>query len=46
MRGGIVDVFPSTAEGPVRIDLFGDEVDRLTAFDVGDQRSTATSTPR
>ncbi|MGH8997476.1 MAG: transcription-repair coupling factor, partial [Acidimicrobiales bacterium] len=40
VRGGIVDVFPSTAEGPVRIDLWGDEVDRLTAFDVGDQRST------
>ena len=40
VRGGILDVFPSTAEGPVRIDLFGDEVDRLTAFDVADQRST------
>ncbi len=40
VRGGIVDVFPSTAEHPVRIDLWGDEVDRLTAFDVGDQRST------
>ncbi len=40
VRGGIVDVFPSTAENPVRIDLWGDEVDRLTIFDVGDQRST------
>ncbi len=40
VRGGIVDVFPSTAEEPVRIDLWGDEVDRLTAFDVADQRST------
>ena len=39
VRGGIVDVFPSTADGPVRIDLFGDEVERLTAFDLGDQRS-------
>jgi len=39
VRGGIVDVFPSTAEGPVRIDLWGDEVDRLTAFEVSDQRS-------
>ncbi len=39
VRGGIVDVFPSTADGPVRIDLWGDEVDRLTRFDVGDQRS-------
>jgi len=39
VRGGIIDVFPSTADVPVRIDLWGDEVDRLTAFDVGDQRS-------
>jgi transcription-repair coupling factor (superfamily II helicase) len=41
VRGGIVDIFPSTADGPIRIDLFGDEVDRLTTFDVGDQRSVA-----
>ncbi|HVA42816.1 MAG TPA: DEAD/DEAH box helicase, partial [Acidimicrobiales bacterium] len=40
VRGGIVDVFPSTADAPVRIDLWGDEVDRLTEFDVFDQRST------
>ncbi len=39
VRGGIVDVYPSTAELPVRIDLWGDEVDRLTEFDPGDQRS-------
>jgi transcription-repair coupling factor (superfamily II helicase) len=40
VRGSIVDVFGSTAEVPVRIDLWGDEVDRLTAFSVSDQRST------
>ena len=40
VRGGIVDVFPSTADEPVRIDLWGDEVDRLTAFAVSDQRSS------
>ena len=40
VRGGIIDVFPSTSDAPVRIDLFGDEVDRLTVFDVADQRST------
>ena len=40
VRGSIVDVFGSTADGPVRIDLWGDEVDRLTAFSVSDQRST------
>ena len=38
--GSIVDVFPSTADAPVRIDLWGDEVDRLTEFAVADQRST------
>ncbi|HTW98612.1 MAG TPA: transcription-repair coupling factor [Acidimicrobiales bacterium] len=39
VRGGILDVFPSTADCGVRLDLFGDEVDRLTEFDVADQRS-------
>jgi transcription-repair coupling factor (superfamily II helicase) len=39
LRGSIVDVYPSTADGPVRIDLWGDEVDRLTTFSVSDQRS-------
>ncbi|MEY4361574.1 MAG: transcription-repair-coupling factor, partial [Actinomycetota bacterium] len=38
-RGAIVDVFPSTSDTPVRIDLWGDEVDRLTTFSVHDQRS-------
>ena len=40
VRGSIVDVFPSTADVPVRIDLWGDEVDRLTEFSVADQRAT------
>ncbi len=40
VRGSIIDVFPSTADAPVRIDLWGDEVDRLTEFSVADQRST------
>ena len=39
-RGAIIDIFPSTADAPVRIDLWGDEVDRLTEFGVNDQRST------
>ncbi|HXQ19978.1 MAG TPA: transcription-repair coupling factor [Acidimicrobiales bacterium] len=39
VRGGIIDVFPSTATEPVRVDLWGDEVDRLATFDVADQRS-------
>ncbi|MGY6501384.1 MAG: transcription-repair coupling factor [Acidimicrobiales bacterium] len=40
VRGSIVDVFPSTADAPIRIDLWGDEVERLTEFSVADQRST------
>jgi transcription-repair coupling factor (superfamily II helicase) len=40
VRGGIIDVFPPTSDIPVRIDLWGDEVDRLTVFAVGDQRSS------
>ena len=39
VRGSIVDVFPSTADAPVRIDLWGDEVDRLCEFSVADQRA-------
>jgi transcription-repair coupling factor (superfamily II helicase) len=40
VRGSIVDVFPSTADAPLRLDFWGDEVDRLTEFAVADQRST------
>ena len=39
-RGAIIDVFPSTGDQPIRIDLWGDEVDRLTRFSASDQRST------
>ncbi len=40
VRGSIIDVYPATADTPLRIDLWGDEVDRLTEFAVADQRST------
>ena len=43
VRGSIVDVYPSTAAAPVRIDFWGDEVDRIAEFSVGDQRSTAAA---
>jgi transcription-repair coupling factor (superfamily II helicase) len=39
-RGGILDVFPVTADEPVRIELFADVVDSLRSFDTGHQRST------
>ncbi|NDD61347.1 MAG: hypothetical protein EBZ46_03765 [Actinobacteria bacterium] len=38
-RGGIFDVFDSTADMPVRIELWGDDVERISAFAVNDQRS-------
>ena len=43
VRGSIVDVYPSTAAAPVRIDFWGDEVDRVAEFSVGDQRSIAAA---
>ncbi len=39
VRGGIVDVWPAQGDEPVRLDFFGDEIERLTAFDVATQRS-------
>ena len=39
VRGGIMDVFPLTEELPVRIELWGDEIDSLRSFDVESQRS-------
>lgn len=39
VRGGILDVFPPTADHPVRVEFFGDEVEELRAFSVADQRS-------
>lgn len=33
LRGGVLDVFPSGMENPVRIDLFDDEIDSLRCFD-------------
>jgi len=38
-RGGIVDVFSSDADYPVRIELFGDQIDSMRAFDPSTQRS-------
>jgi transcription-repair coupling factor (superfamily II helicase) len=42
VRGGILDVFPSFADHPVRVEFFGDEVDQIREFSVADQRSLPT----
>ena len=39
VRGGIIDVFPTTAEHPVRIELWGDTIEEIRDFSVADQRS-------
>jgi transcription-repair coupling factor (superfamily II helicase) len=38
-RGDIIDVFPVASELPVRLELFGDELDHLREFDPATQRS-------
>ncbi len=39
VRGGILDVFPTDATDPVRIEFFGDEVESIRPFDAESQRS-------
>ncbi len=39
-RGGIIDVFPVGADYPVRIELWGDEIESIRRFDPSSQRST------
>ncbi|MFQ3628901.1 MAG: transcription-repair coupling factor [Cyanobacteriota bacterium] len=38
-RGDIIDVFPVAAELPVRLELFGDELEKIREFDPASQRS-------
>jgi transcription-repair coupling factor (superfamily II helicase) len=39
VRGGIVDIFPSTGREPVRLEFFGDEVESVRAFSAFTQRT-------
>ncbi len=41
LRGGILDLYPLSYDAPVRIELFGDEIDSIRQFDPISQRSTA-----
>ncbi|MGP3536286.1 transcription-repair coupling factor [Microbacterium sp. RD1] len=45
VRGGILDVFPPTADHPFRVEFFGDEIDAIRAFSVADQRSLPGDVP-
>jgi transcription-repair coupling factor (superfamily II helicase) len=40
VRGGIIDCFPAQGETPVRVELWGDEVDEIRSFAVATQRTT------
>ena len=44
VRGGIVDVFPSTGREPLRVELFGDEIEQVRAFSPFTQRALHTIT--
>lgn len=39
VRGGILDIYPLTEDGPIRIEFWGDEIDSIRGFDVESQRS-------
>ena len=39
VRGGILDIFPTTAEHAMRLEFFGDELEDIREFSVADQRS-------
>ncbi len=39
VRGGIIDLFPAGEPDPIRLDLFGDEIEGMRRFDTGTQRS-------
>lgn len=39
VHGGIADVYPLTMEVPVRIELWGDEIDTIRCFEPQSQRS-------
>jgi len=44
IRGGIIDVYPVTANQPYRLDFFGDEIEEIREFDPVTQRSGASVT--
>ena len=42
IRGGIADIYPFTAENPIRVEFWDTEVDNIRSFDVESQRSIDT----
>jgi transcription-repair coupling factor (superfamily II helicase) len=44
VRGDIIDVFPPDRDRPLRIELFGDELERIREFDPATQRTAGAET--
>jgi len=42
VRGGIIDLWPPADDAPIRVELFGDEIESIRRFDPRTQRSTET----
>jgi transcription-repair coupling factor (superfamily II helicase) len=42
VRGGLVDLFPASAESPLRFDFFGSQLESIRTFDPDSQRTTGT----
>ncbi len=42
VRGGIVDLWPPADDAPIRVELFGDDIESIRRFDPHSQRSTET----
>ncbi|MHA1539783.1 MAG: transcription-repair coupling factor [Alphaproteobacteria bacterium] len=40
MRGDIIDLFPAAAEHPYRVDLFGNDIEKIRVFDAQTQMTT------
>ena len=44
VRGGIIDLFLPLGEHPIRIEFFGDQIEEMRFFEIGDQRTFAPVT--
>ncbi len=42
VRGGLIDIYPLCDDDPVRIELWGDEIDSIRTYDADSQRSLGT----
>ncbi len=42
--GGLLDIWPSTARAPLRLEFFGTKIESMRLFDAADQRSFARQT--